>query len=88
MTYTSKPIASIAVKFWQYSLAEYQQAHHKLNTQYAGLIANINDIFSDNERIIIQALFTSKVVESIDLPTEEDIAAKVIQMINSCAMTL
>ena len=44
MAYTNKPITTIAVKFWQHSLAEYWQAHPKLNTQYAGLNANIDDL--------------------------------------------
>ena len=83
-----KPIEAIIVKFRQHLLAEYQQAYNKLNTQYATLIADIDDFFNDNERVNnIPALVTSKLVESMDLPNKEDIA-KVTQMFNSGAMTL
>ena len=81
-----KPTKGIIVKFRQHLLAEYWQAHHKLDTQYA-LVVDIHDLFNNDKRIFVPALVTSKLVESIDLPNKEDIA-RAMQMFNSAAMAL
>ena len=78
---------AIAVEFQQHTTARYQEVHHKLNAKYGGLIHYFDNLFSDNKRIDVPALITSKVIELMNLPTENDVA-KVNQMCNSSAMTL
>ena len=85
MANNCNPIKGINVAFRQHALAEYPQAHHKLNTQYFIVITNIEDLF--DAEAIIQALVTAKLVESMDLPNDAEVA-KVKQMLNSSAMTL
>ena len=63
----SKPIKAIDVKFRQHLLAENQQAHHKLNTQCATLIADINDLFSNNERVNIPEVFCFRATQSVTI---------------------
>ena len=83
----NQPIAAIAVEFQQHTTAIYWQVHHKINAQYGGLIHDFDDLFSDDKRIHVPALLTSKVIELMNLPTENDVA-RANQMCNSGVMTL
>ena len=85
MTSNHNPIKGINVKFRQHALAEYCQAHHKLNTQYSIVIADIEGLFDTEANI--PALVTAKLLESMDLPSKND-EAKVKQWLNNGAMIL
>ena len=78
-------IKGINIEFRQHVLAEYQHAHHKLNTKYSTVITNIDDLFVTNTNV--PALVAAKLVHSMDLTTDED-KAKVKQMLNNGAMIL
>ena len=67
-------IKGINVIFQQHALAEYRQAHQKLNTQYSIVITNIDNLFDTEANI--PALVTAKLVESMDLPNDEDMWQK------------
>ena len=78
-------IKGINIKFRQHALAEYRHAHHKLNTEYSTVITDIADLFVANANI--PNLVPTKLVQSMDLSTDED-EAKVKQMLNNGAMIL
>ena len=80
-------IAAIAVEFQQHAAAAYQQVHHKLNAHYTGIFHDFDNHFSGNKRIDVTELVTSKVIDSMDLSTENDVA-RANQICNSSTMTL
>ena len=63
-------IIAIAVKFQQHSSAKYWQAHHELDTQYTGLITDIQDLFDKTDKSDVPAFVTSKVVKLFNLTPE------------------
>ena len=72
MANNRNPIKGINIEFRQHALvAEYRQAHHKLNTQYSTVIAGIEDLFDTDANIPV--LVTAKLVKLMDLPSDEDV---------------
>ena len=78
-------IKGINIAFRQHALAEYRHVHHKLNTEYLTVITGIDDLFVANANV--PTLVAAKLVQSMDLSTDED-EAKVKQMLNKGAMIL
>ena len=87
MTMDSSTIKGIAVEFQQHTAAAYRQAHHKLNAQYAGIITDIADLFSNVKQPNIPMLVQTKVVELMNLPNNNDIT-RAKQMFTNGVMTL
>ena len=85
MSHDYSQIKGINIEFRQHALAEYRHAHYKLNTEYSTVITDIDDLFVANANI--PNLVATKLVQSMDLPSDED-KAKVKQMLNNGAMTL
>ena len=77
-------IDSICLKFDQHANARYRQAHHKLNTQYSGIIDIDNLVEAAKEDI--PSLVTSKVIEQMNLAPAQ--AQRATQMFETGAMTL
>ena len=78
----------IALDFQQHTTVVYWLVHHKeLNAQYGRIIHDIDNWFSDNQRIDIPAIVTAKVIEFMNLPTDTDVA-RLNQMCNSGVMNL
>ena len=72
MASNPNPIKGINVKFRQHALAEYQQAHHKLNTQYSIVITDTEDLFNTDANIL--TLVTTKLITSTRLPSNNNVA--------------